>query len=975
MKKILFLTLALLAIVGSARAQHWSYEEGQHPMETFIYADLVLDGETVNSGDVLSQYEVAAFIGDEVRAIGEIYTPQNTPVSIYLLRFRIEGEQADLNKSITFKAFHNNAEYDLEMREEPLPTFTGETLDPGAPSNPRHLYLSEPTQLTMENIVLNVGDEVDLLSKLTFSPEGATVPNTDPVWTIVDTGYFTITDNTLTATAANVNGAWLSVSVGNLGARARVTIYQPATAINQQQTEFTVNVGENVKELLDGCYTLMPETTTDAVEWTWEIGEANPIVNARYNAVNPGDVVFTGTVKGADGIVREVPAPITVTVHVVQPVTGITSQFADGMDFRIEANMGDDLTPYLVDGTAFTVMPATATNKDVTLTIGERSDAGVLTKADDGKITATGEGTGYIEVTAQDGSGQSVVLTVLVHNDVKDFVISQATLNVLLNDETEDISSAVQNNIAFTPSTATEFYNTVGVESNNDKVVTIGDVFTSVTDVPNVLVMATAVGEGTATITVTIATKDYLQATFNSDQDFVSTVSKTFQVVVSQGVSGLDVSVPTLVQFENAEISIMPVPSNATIDMSKLTVTANYVDNEEWNAATIGTFTEGADNTVTCNIEPLIPGYVTFTVTYDNGSADPVVFNSDPQEVGYTFHMPAGWTWQTIPYGYPESAEEGLEGIFGDYLVEIRTQGEQLYNDPQYGFFGDADLLTQNKCFKLKMNSDAGAQSYDFFGGQLGEMEAITLRKGWNWIPNPYIFSRTFENAFADMVFTEGDRIVGQDAFAEYNGNAWEGSLQGLSWSEGYLFFNAGEAGRELVYTSEFDMSGVDDFVEEQPAPSRFKSGAQLPFSYDVRRFRDNMTIVAELDGTADSNRYQVFAFVGDECRGRGISQNGKHFITVHAEAGEQVSFKLYDTLTDQLLGVDQTVQMQQTAGTLKAPMQLTSLAVTTGISNVENASQDGEHFDLGGRNVNASQKGLHIMRQADGTVRKMIRK
>ena len=445
MKKILFLTLSLLAIVGSARAQHWSYEEGQHPMETFIYADLVLDGETVNSGDVLSQYEVAAFIGDEVRAIGEIYTPQNTPVSIYLLRFRIEGEQADLNKSITFKAFHNNAEYDLEMREEPLPTFTGETLDPGAPSNPRHLYLAEPTQLTMENIVLNVGDEVD--------------------------------------------------------------------------------------------------------------------------------------------------------------------------------------------------------------------------------------------------------------------------------------------------------------------------------------------------------------------------------------------------------------------------------------------------------------------------------------------------------------------------------------------------LLTQNKCFKLKMNSDAGAQPYDFFGGQLGEMEAITLRKGWNWIPNPYIFSRTFENAFADMVFTEGDRIVGQDAFAEYNGNAWEGSLQGLSWSEGYLFFNAGEAGRELIYASEFDMSGADDFVEEQPAPSRFKSGAQLPFSYDVRRFRDNMTIVAELDGTADSNRYQVFAFVGDECRGRGISQNGKHFITVHAEAGEQVSFKLYDTLTDQLLGVDQTVQMQQTAGTLKAPMQLTSLAVTTGISNVENASQDGEHFDLGGRNVNASQKGLHIMRQADGTVRKMIRK
>ncbi len=143
--------------------------------------------------------------------------------------------------------------------------------------------------------------------------------------------------------------------MGDMDAEGKVYIYQPATSIVQTQTELTVNTGTYIKRLLDDCYTLAPENTTDVVEWTWEMGD--DIVDSRYNALNPGDVVLTGTVKGADGTLRTTISPITVAVHVKQPVTAITTSFGPGMSQAIECNVADDLTPYLIDGTAFDVLP------------------------------------------------------------------------------------------------------------------------------------------------------------------------------------------------------------------------------------------------------------------------------------------------------------------------------------------------------------------------------------------------------------------------------------------------------------------------------------------------------------------------------------------------------------------------------------------------------------------------------------------
>ncbi|MBR2233828.1 MAG: hypothetical protein IJ892_02070 [Prevotella sp.] len=998
MKKLLIFALSLMAFASTARAQgHWSFDEGAYDMSTVVYTDLVVDGSALYDRAAIGDYEVAAFVGDEVRAKGQVYPVSGT--SILLLRFRVWGSQQDLSESITFKAYHNNLEYDLALKNQALPTFTGETLDPGTPNNPLHLYLTEVTDIEMDDIKLNVGETATTLDYVRLTPADATMPNNVSFAYGADAdGYYSFKDNgaTIKAISPSVDGVSVWVMMGDMDAEGKVYIYQPATSIVQTQTELTVNTGTYIKRLLDDCYTLAPENTTDVVEWTWEMGD--DIVDSRYNALNPGDVVLTGTVKGVDGTLRTTISPITVAVHVKQPVTAITTSFGPGMSQAIECNVADDLTPYLIDGTAFDVLPLNASDKGVTLSIGSRSAEGVLALVD-GKVTATGAGTGYIDVTAVDGSGVSTVLMVTVHNDATAIAIVDETVSLLYKGEANQLANDVlRNNVEFVPTTATTIYaNQTYVSSDNASVVKIGDIAAPGTPLAidcEVRVM----GAGEANITVGIDVKDYLRATFDTENEYVTRESKTFKIVVTQGVNDFTISIADLVQSAGSTITITPVPADAEVDISHLALTATYADNDSWDAATIGALAEGAANTFTATVNPLVPGQVVFTVTYNDGADLMITKASDPVEVAYPLAKSNGWTWKTIPYGHPEV--DGLETVFGSNLVEIRTQGEQLYNDPEYGYFGDLDLLTQNKCFKLKMNVGS-PETYALYGGRLGQLGTVALRKGWNWIPCPYIFNRTIANAFSGMRFQQGDRLISKDSFAEYDGTSWSGSLEGLASGNGYLFWNAGSEGRTLVYADEFGLGGADEFVVEAtsvdgPMGARMQAPAQSSlFGYDASRFRDNMTIVAEVQDVADADNYQAYAFVGDECRGRGISQNGKLFITVHADAGEQVKFVLYDELTGEICEAEQTVAMQQMLGTLSAPFRLTSHAVTTGIHDVERSStseaakpsatffdersgkaeRNGQRtFDLGGRRVNARQNGVQLQRQQDGTVRKVIK-
>ena len=111
------------------------------------------------------------------------------------------------------------------------------------------------------------------------------------------------------------------------------------------------------------------------------------------------------------------------------------------------------------------------------------------------------------------------------------------------------------------------------------------------------------------------------------------------------------------------------------------------------------------------------------------------------------------------------------------------------------------------------------------------------------------------------------------------------------------------------------------------------------------------------------------------ECRGEGSFINGHAFITVHGESGEQVNFRLYNEMTGEYFDIDQTVKSQTRVGSLSNPMTMTSHEFATGISVVrqENAGAT-ESYDLSGRKVDGSSKGVSLKRMADGTFRKVMK-
>ena len=87
------------------------------------------------------------------------------------------------------------------------------------------------------------------------------------------------------------------------------------------------------------------------------------------------------------------------------------------------------------------------------------------------------------------------------------------------------------------------------------------------------------------------------------------------------------------------------------------------------------------------------------------------------------------------------------------------------------------------------------------------------------------------------------------------------------------------------------------------------------------------------------------------------------------------MSFRLRNELTGELFDIDQTVPFGAMLGSLKAPVQLTSQAVVTGVNNVQCTMNNvQERYDLGGRAVKATTKGLTIRRNADGKVVKVVK-
>jgi hypothetical protein len=208
------------------------------------------------------------------------------------------------------------------------------------------------------------------------------------------------------------------------------------------------------------------------------------------------------------------------------------------------------------------------------------------------------------------------------------------------------------------------------------------------------------------------------------------------------------------------------------------------------------------------------------------------------------------------------------------------------------------------------------------------------------------------------------------DGFAVWNNGSWTGNLNKLKKNEGYLIYCPeanGNGAFSLSFNAEQAMTQPTDDA------SGARAASKSVWSYDHSLFANNMSMIAELKNVDEASHYTIGAFVDGECRGEGVVIDGRAFITVHGNTGEDVSFRLHNELTGEFFDVAETVKSQAMLGTLTAPVALTAPAITTGISRVTNAEQQAESYDLLGRKTVNSK--ITLRRMADGTVRKVMRK
>ena len=961
MKKLFSLLTFLLIAAGAWAFGYYTPSSAYTQGDAVIYATV----STNEPGAAPEDYEVGAFV-DGV-CIGQAFPDEET--GIFVIRAR--GNEALVGKTIEFRAY--NYESKLEYALTPSQTITFQlTGTYGYPSNTVTLTLKAATSYSLADVELEVGETVDLRNYLTMTPSDATLP-LNAEWTDVtirDNNPVSYDGNNMTGELIGsgryrlvVNKSTLELNYKTL-ASANYKVVKHATAINIITESITVVIddGESLSMFmrnstsdvlgLGQAYELTPDDATDEVYW--ELKNDGIIEQQESNVWYP---VKGGTTQIRPYFINKSGTKVYpannkwITVNVIVPVQGI----AFNTDV-IYANVGDDIYQRLLNHLVFT--PSDATNKNVTFS---QVDCDNLTISGNSVVVKAKGYSGDILVTTEDG-GKTASIGFEFFDPLKEVTFKNNPLNIDKSTSIGDAEIAIAGNII--GSVDDVQYNRISLSG-----VLSGDGGTEddewVVYLDNIVLQ-----KGSATVTVTCGWQEY--STNDDGTDLTIRVwgsPKSFIVNIGVTLNKMIVTVtPDTNDPTKGVITLTPDPSDADINWTDFPVSVLWYNilfpmDNPWNTIKLSDNVNGKINYTTG-----LPGnYVIEPV----GGSDAVTF-----EVPYKSVQASGWQWRSNWYGEViEGGATTFESFFGDNFDEARTFNDLLINDPSWGLFGTMlnKGIRMAEMYKLKMK---GAHTGFLYRGDSTPTLSYenTLSQGWNWIGSPFLYNRLLANAINTDGLVKNMVIASKsDGSVEWDGTKWVGNLKAIKSGEGYLVYTPS--------TPEKSFSFAEEILEMLPGnEDGGSSGAprhDAPvWQYDHTQFADNMTMVAAVDGITDSDRYSIGAFVGDECRGEGEFIDGLAFITVHVNGSEKVTFRLYDSYTGEFFNVDQTIASKLRLGSLDAPVRLTSQSFTDGISTISvDNGISGETFDTNGRRLNSLQRGINIIRQADGTVRKVIKR
>lgn len=948
------LSLLLYAVGMAAQQPDWGYNPNAYPDEHVIYVGLVDDqGSAVQSFN--DNTYLGAFIEGECRGLAKVsrYSVSDTQ-TIYYFALRVKGTNTDNGKAISYRlSVGGNQSFvfnDLKPAANAV-TYTNNGTT-GKLSALYQLTFIRPGyySIVQPEVSVKVGAEFNLLDHITFEPANANIPEMN--WTMgqgeKENEYASIKGNTFKALKSTGKYIWVSVSPNLLGMKPTgqyteisVRVIQPATSIelrDEYKNGITVNLGDTaaLNTVLRSGYTTAPADCNE--ELTWKSSDETairPMTSesdlGKFEPVKTG--TYTMTLGGEN-------ASVDLKVTVIKPVEYINPV---GRVKEIKMYIGDNLLDILPSG--YKVMPEDATDRSVRYEVlpsynqdQEFKYNEILEDKGSEGIFARKPGRARIAIISNQNPQATCTYEVIVKDGPTNITFKQEEMTFLMPIKDTDkwnISEDIRNNIIMTPSWPKyEEYESYDIAQSNLDISSLTDAVKLSYDFKKDIISASVVkvGEGWIDISYsserTIATEEGLQ----NDEYYIS---NHFHVTIMESLKGFKVDgYVDMVSTETRDFVLTPDPVGAEVDPSRVevTITPNTYVSEEWKS--IVEIVPTDETMLNYTIRPHSVGRATISVKLDG-----VEVATSYVSIGQRYMQKAGWKWTSF-YGGGVSWNSP-EYELGNVVEEIRSEDALLHNDPEYGYFGDINRLESGTCYKIKVKEEEPGLldlRIMYTGGYEDMRTHRQIVPMWNWLGNPYQYDHDINSVFSTEdtyanKFNVGDRIVSKDdGFAEYNGEKWTGTLTTLRAGLGYMYFNAASDTIDMEYLREGSMPQGTPVMN---APQH----KQSVWTYNSAPFADNMTIVADLGNDYSAERFTVGAFVGDECRGEGEMIDGKCFITVHADKGETISFKLHDAVSGEMRTINEQMPFAKMAGSLRAPQRLTVGGIVTGITAADIAS------------------------------------
>ena len=945
----------------AAQQPDWGYNPNAYPDEHVIYVGLT-EGSLDNCGqkELPENTYLGAFIDGECRGLAKVQKKSlSVALTINYFPLRVKGDTNDEGKAISFRLLYPGGQlsyvYDLQPAADAV-TYTNKKTT-GTLSALFPLKFIQPLyySFTQETVSVKVGEQINLLDYITFEPANANIPELN--WNMYEESENVIIEgNKLTAIKST--GKYGSVGVfpklwdmKNTGQYSDINIrvIQPATSIelrDEYKNGITVNLGDTaaLNTVLRSGYTTAPADCNE--ELTWKSSDETAIRPMEGNDIGKFNPVKTGTytmtLSGEN-------ASVDLKVTVIKPVEYI--EMVSSVK-TIKMFVGENLLDILPSG--YKVMPEDATDRSVHYEVNQSfSDQGVYEDGDGAykytdifgdlyfnegdEMIALKPGRVRVTINSTQNPRAYCEYEVIVKRGPTNITFKQEEMTFLMprkDTDKSDISEDIRNNIIMTPSWPKyEEYEEYDIAQSNLDISSLTDAVNLSYDFEKDIITASIVKVGQGWIDVTYSSERTI-ATEEGLQNDEYEISNHFHVTILESLKGFKVDeYVDMVSTETRTFVLTPDPADAEVDPSRVEVTIEdaYVP-EMWKS--IVEIVPTDETMLNYTIKPYSVGRATISVKLDGEEVARSYVS-----IGQRYMQKAGWKWTSFYAG--RVGWNSPEYELGNVVEEIRSEDALLHNDPEYGYFGDIYSLETGECYKIKVKEEEPGllDLRIMYTGAYEDMQTHRqIVPMWNWLGNPYQYNHDINEVFAtdseyENNFNEGDRIVSKDyGFAEFVGGKWQGTLTTLRAGEGYMFFNAGSEDVNMEYKRETWMPQGTPIMN---APQR----KQTIWTYNSAPFADNMTIVADLGNEYSAERFTVGAFVGEECRGEGEMIDGKCFITVHADKGETISFKLYDAVSGEMRTINEQLPFAKMAGSFRAPQRMTVGGIVTGITSADIAS------------------------------------